>query len=283
MATKFAVLIWGVLCVGVSPAWADAPSRVFVASSGMDTNDGGRATPKRTFQAAHDAVAAGGDIVVLDTAGYGAVIITKSVSIVGSPGVTAFAAPSSITGVALEVEAPNAAVTIRGITITGGAYGVFAGKVRQLVVENCVIRNLGVGVYLVPDTDASLVVRNTSLRDMIQGIQLTANAANTAISAVISDVEVTGATVGVNTQTRVYGSNAKATVSQSTISNASVAGVLAEGNSEIVVNNSILANNKMAFQAYPTQWGSGIIYTRGNNTLYNNKDANTPTRTLPPQ
>jgi hypothetical protein len=44
-------------------------TKIFVASYGNDANDGSRASPKRNFQPAHDAVAAGGEIVALDTAG----------------------------------------------------------------------------------------------------------------------------------------------------------------------------------------------------------------------
>jgi hypothetical protein len=60
-------LIWP-LMMGSAHAQA---TRIFVASYGNDANDGSRGAPKRNFQPAHDAVAAGGQIVVLDTAGYG--------------------------------------------------------------------------------------------------------------------------------------------------------------------------------------------------------------------
>ncbi|MBV9126632.1 MAG: hypothetical protein JO117_00960, partial [Verrucomicrobia bacterium] len=62
-------------------------TKIFVASYGNDASDGSRGSPKRNFQAAHDAVAAGGEIVVLDTAGYGALSITKSVAVTVPPGV----------------------------------------------------------------------------------------------------------------------------------------------------------------------------------------------------
>ena len=64
--------------------------KIFVASFGNDANDGSRGNPKRNFQAAHDAVAAKGQIVVLDTAGYGPVNITKSIGIIVPLGVTGF-------------------------------------------------------------------------------------------------------------------------------------------------------------------------------------------------
>src|SRR4051812_26797345 len=67
-----------------------ASPKIFVASFGNDANSGSPASPKRGFQAAHDAVAASGQIVVLDTAGYGTLSITKSVTVTVPPGVNGF-------------------------------------------------------------------------------------------------------------------------------------------------------------------------------------------------
>src|SRR3954469_4172564 len=67
-----------------------APAKIFVASYGNDANSGSPTSPMRSFQAAHDAVAAGGQIVVLDTAGYGALNINKSVSVFAPPGINGF-------------------------------------------------------------------------------------------------------------------------------------------------------------------------------------------------
>jgi hypothetical protein len=62
---------------------AQAQMRVFVAAQGSDANPCTFGAPCRTFQHAHDVVAAGGEIDVLDPAGYGAVSITKAISIQG--------------------------------------------------------------------------------------------------------------------------------------------------------------------------------------------------------
>ena len=50
---------------------AQAQSRVFVAAQGSDANPCTFAQPCRTFQHAHDVVAAYGEIDALDPAGYG--------------------------------------------------------------------------------------------------------------------------------------------------------------------------------------------------------------------
>ena len=69
------------LTLSLGAGAAQAQTRVFVAAQGSDSNPCTFAAPCRTFQHAHDMVAAGGEIDVLDPAGYGAVIITKSISI----------------------------------------------------------------------------------------------------------------------------------------------------------------------------------------------------------
>src|SRR5215471_11021089 len=59
------------------------PTRVFVAAQGNDANPCTFALPCRSFQQAHNVVATNGEIDVLDPAGYGAVTITKAISIQG--------------------------------------------------------------------------------------------------------------------------------------------------------------------------------------------------------
>src|SRR5215510_7377412 len=80
------------LMVGLAAMFATAlnvttasaqPSRVFVAAQGSDSNACTFAAPCRTFQRAHNVVAANGEIDVLDPAGYGALSITKAISIQG--------------------------------------------------------------------------------------------------------------------------------------------------------------------------------------------------------
>src|SRR5690349_9687173 len=74
----------------VAPAQAQS-NRTFVSGRGFDSNPCSLAAPCRTFQRAHDQTNAGGEIDVLDPGGYGAVTITKAISIQahGFAGITA--------------------------------------------------------------------------------------------------------------------------------------------------------------------------------------------------
>jgi hypothetical protein len=130
------------LCLQATPAAAQ--SRVFVAAQGSDTNPCSFALPCRTFQHAHDALpAGGGEIDVLDPAGYGSVVISKAVSIQGH-GFAGTTVASAGTGITVSAAASDS-VHLNGLLIDGngvGSTGIrFLGG-KSLAVENCVVRNL---------------------------------------------------------------------------------------------------------------------------------------------
>src|ERR1700761_871924 len=120
MKTALRVVLGLLLWVALLSSLQAQSFRTFVASFGNDANDGSRSTPKRMFQAAHDAVATGGEVVALDSAGFGALTITKSISIIVPPGVNGFI---TVTGDANGVTITAAAsdrVTLRGLILEGG-------------------------------------------------------------------------------------------------------------------------------------------------------------------
>src|SRR5215831_7904358 len=63
--------------------------RTFVSGLGSDGNPCSRTAPCRTFPQAVSQTNSGGEVYVLDSAGFGAFTITKPVSIVAPQGVTA--------------------------------------------------------------------------------------------------------------------------------------------------------------------------------------------------
>src|ERR1051326_6903442 len=118
-------------------------TRVFVAAQGSDGNACTFAAPCRTFQHAHDVVAAGGEIDVLDPAGYGAVTITKSISIQGHQ-FSGISTPSGGTGITINASASDD-INLSGLIIEGaglGQLGIVFNTGRSLSIENCVIRNV---------------------------------------------------------------------------------------------------------------------------------------------
>jgi hypothetical protein len=147
-------------------AWAQA-NRTFVSGQGLDTNPCTLSAPCRSFAQAITQTNAGGEITILNPAGYGPVTITKAISIVddgvGEAGVTTTTASDAIT-IAAGV---NDEVNLRGLTLVGGAVGnngvtiTGGGSVK---IENSVIRGfLHQGINMIPSSNSKLVVLDTTV------------------------------------------------------------------------------------------------------------------------
>ena len=162
--------------------------KIFVASFGNDANDGSRNAPKRNFQAAHDAVATGGEIVALDTAGYGKLSITKSVDITVPPGVNGFVTVSgNLDGVTIATGA-GGVVSLRGLIVEGGgtagsSSGILATSVGTLTVEDCTVRNFSEGIYVNSNTAAQVSLFNTAVRNCAYGLDMENNGAITVVAS----------------------------------------------------------------------------------------------------
>jgi parallel beta helix pectate lyase-like protein len=118
---------------------AMAQQRTFVSSTGVDTNPCNRTSPCRTFNAAVAVTVSGGEVIALDSAGYGPASVTQSVSLIAPAGVYAGITVTSGTGIL--VDAPDIIVTIRGLNVNGlgGTVGIWSQVSAQLHVENCVV------------------------------------------------------------------------------------------------------------------------------------------------
>ena len=108
--------------VSGSPAAPLGPAaqiqRTFVSTSGSDANPCTRAAPCRNFAAAIANTLDGGEVVALDSGGYGPFAVDKSVTVAGAPGehvaVTAFA------GNAISIDAAATdTVVLRNLYVTG--------------------------------------------------------------------------------------------------------------------------------------------------------------------
>jgi hypothetical protein len=168
---RLSLLAVSLLALGVSGVPARAQlSRTFVsAASGNDINNCDRPTPCRTFQGAHNKTNADGEITVLDTGGYGAVTITKSISIVSEVGEASILVSGGATGITINAGAAGY-VNLRGITIQGigfgGGKGLTFSSGFSLTMTNCVIRNhTSNGLEFFPTGSSTLDVSNTLVAD----------------------------------------------------------------------------------------------------------------------
>ena len=147
---------------------AQAQSRVFVAAQGSDANPCSFAAPCRSFQRAHDTVAAGGEIDVLDPAGYGSVIITKAISIQGH-GFGGIAVTGGSTGITINAGTSDA-INLRGLIIEGGGAGqsgVVFNAGGSLALGDCIVRGLTNGIMFQPTASSRLAVSTTLVANIV--------------------------------------------------------------------------------------------------------------------
>jgi len=130
-----------------APAMA-ASNRVFVKSTGMDVGACPITSSCRSFSYAMTQVAASGEVIALDTAGYGTFTISQSVSVFAAPGATAFiAVGSGGTGITVNAGASDL-IVLRGLALSGsaGGLGVAFDSGLSLSVEICIVSGFtGIG------------------------------------------------------------------------------------------------------------------------------------------
>jgi hypothetical protein len=155
-----------VLFAVTSLAQAQA-TRTWVSGVGDDANPCSRTAPCKTFAGAISKTATGGEIDVLDPGGFGAVTITKSISIEAC--CIAGVLVSGTNGIVISVPNATDAVVLRGLTFEGLGTGLSAVLVNQggtVQIEDCTINNFtNSGINFAPTVAGSqLHVTNTKIR-----------------------------------------------------------------------------------------------------------------------
>jgi len=199
---------------------AQATQRAYVASYGNDASAGTGClltSPCRSFTAAHSVVDPGGEIVALDAAGYGSLVITKSVSVIANPGY--FAGIAASTGNAIVIGTAGVSVTLRGLNINGigGTNGVSMSAGNLLTVENCVISNFPAGSGITMTTGTLRLV-NSVIRNNGNGIRLSGE-----VDAAIASSSFMGHPgAGVLNENTVGGTTSRANITNSVFANNNV-------------------------------------------------------------
>jgi len=112
-------------------------------------------------------VAAGGEIDVLDPAGYGALTISKAISIQGH-GFSGIGVAGGGTAVTVTAGTSDA-VALYGLVIEGAAVGqtgILFNSGQTLVIDDCIVRNFTAsGIALAPTTTAQIRISSTLVTD----------------------------------------------------------------------------------------------------------------------
>ena len=170
-------------------------SRTWVSGVGDDANPCSRTAPCKTWAGAISKTAACGEIDALDPGGFGAVTITKSITLDGT-GTFASILASLTTGIIINAAATDV-ITIRGISINGfcnGIRGINILQAKTVNIEDCVIfRFAGEGILVNETSDLNLNVRNTVIRDNTgDGISATTSSGSLRVRGTLDNVRLSG-------------------------------------------------------------------------------------------
>jgi hypothetical protein len=252
-----------VVLLQAAPAQAQA-SRTWVSGVGDDANPCSRTAPCKTFAGAISKTALNGEINCLDPGGFGAVTITKSITI-DCHEVFASILNSGTNGVNIPFDSFNAAdvrktvrlrninfngidTGVNGIRITGGAV-IAAGVV---IIEDCLIdgnfagnargisdERIGGGELYVSNT----TVRNTGSIGIFVG---PATGAGARLEVALDNVRAQNSFIGI-----AMGSNVRAMINRAVASGNSLIGIAVgspQAAVEANISNSEISNNATGVQ-----------------------------------
>jgi hypothetical protein len=244
-------------------------NRSAVSINGLDTNASTVPAPCRTFGVAISKTNAGGDVIALDSGGYGGFTVDRAVSVLPAPGV--YAGIVATSGNAITVNAPGAEVELRNLTIRGfgtGSNGIKFDSGSALHIEHCVISGFTLrGVETQISTSANLYINDSSFRDCDSAVL-----ASTSSGTLKVAIDGTRAENTVNAA--FYASdNSRVTVRNSVAAGSGVAGfrvlVFSAVTAEMNVENCMSSNNLYGL-LIDSNTGTSIL--RASNMIITNND-----------
>ena len=226
----FNILAVAVLTLTVASVAQAQATRTWVSGVGDDVNPCSRTAPCKTYAGAISKTARNGEISTLDPGGFGAVTITKSITINGGGGGQGYGSilAASVNGVVINITDPadtNKSVRLDWLNINGASTGLDGIRMvagNSLHVSNTLIDGFtGDGIDMdftaAHGTATTLQVDNVTIRNCAgSGIRTDAFGAADKINATISRVVISKCGVGVNFVNGTFGSVHDSTVSRNT-------------------------------------------------------------------
>lgn len=246
-------------------------SRTWVSGVGDDANPCSRTAPCKTFAGAISKTAPGGEIDCLDPGGFGAVTITKAISI-DCDGTFGSVLVSGTPGIVVAAGAGDT-VRIRGLSVQGigsGTNGIrflsgAALDLNEVFVQNFTNNCLDIaltsnsGVVTVQDSD----FKNCGSADTTGGVVVN-NGGSFIAKVDLNNVRIARVINGVlgNNGARIAVTNS--VISETTNAVRQAAPSPAAG-STILVTNSVISNNSVGMQSI-----TGCFMGASGNTFYSN-------------
>jgi hypothetical protein len=180
-------------------------TRTWVSGVGDDVNPCSRTAPCKTYAGAISKTADKGEISTLDPGGFGAVTITKNMTIDGTNG-QGFGSilASGTSGVIVNdtnTPTPNTVVvTLRNLSINGASTTAGSGirfiSGKSLIVENCVISGFtgtgsvgrGISVELTSSAPKNVYVKDTNITNCTVGVRL--GQTSSFVAAVLDNMNI---------------------------------------------------------------------------------------------
>jgi len=243
-------------------ALATTAQRTFVASTGSDAHPCSLTQPCRSFSAGIAKTSSGGEVIVLDSAGYGPVVIHQSVSIIAPNGIYAGVTVASGTGI--DVDNPGIVVALRGLSVNGqgGSRGIVFTQGAFLSVEDCEITKFLVDGVVLGAPGGRVSIRNVRIRhSTFNGLTIFGPAGGIQVSIV--DSEIANNLFGVQA---IADGLAQVTIAHSTLTNNATALFVAGnpgGNASIFLDGDTITYSNTVF----TFAGISAIFTASNNTV----------------
>jgi hypothetical protein len=239
-----------------APAHAQA-TRTWVSGVGDDLNPCSRTAPCKTFAGAISKTFINGEIDCLDPGGYGAVTITKSITIdcTGTFGSILASGTTGVTvSIAVNANDPFRTVRLRGLSINGsgasgtigtrtGVRGVRILDAAVVEIEDTVITDFVTGGIQDSrtSTGGKLLIRNSVIRD-VTGAGIGAGGANP------NNVSIENVTSVNNGFGVAAATGNKVSIARSVFSGNTTAGVEGDPGSQVGLENSLVSGNATGLQ-----------------------------------
>jgi hypothetical protein len=217
--------------IGTTPVHAQA-TRTWVSGVGDDANPCSRTAPCKTFAGAFSRTAVAGEINCIDSGGFGAVTITRALTI-SCEGVIAGVLVSGTNGVI--VNASGSVVVLKGLDIQGvgtGLAGINIVAAAAVQVHNCIVHAFnagagnGVGIRVAPTAATKVDVTNTIISN---------NGSASTGGGILIRPTGAGTVIGVLSQVKILDNNGSGLVVDGSASTGTL--------TEVVLRDSIVAGN----------------------------------------
>jgi len=280
---------------------AKAQQRVFVsAATGNDANACSVTAPCRSFSRAMTVVSLGGEILALDSGGFGPVSVASSVSIVAPLGVEGSITQGTAGQDAITINAPGANVVLRGLGLFGlgtGQDGIGVFAAATVSIQSCNISGFsGNGISVTVSNPAAISIIDTvASSNVSNGAYFIAGGNDYALFTIdhcrfldnafsgvnsfqgghgtVHNTLTTGGLYGIVAQTVAPGQTATVTIEDCVVTRASIIGIGDAGDGStgvefMYVSNTLVTQNANGVSNFSD--ANAHILSRSDNTVIDN-------------